>query len=244
MTAICSFLRLALFGLGGLAVAANAGEMTEVDLQLILAADTSVSMNPDELRMQRDGYVAAFRHRDLTDAILSGPLGRVAVTYVEWAGPADQAVVVPWTILADRKGVADFANRLAAAATERRGISTALSSGLRFAAQRFGESGVRSNRKAIDVSGDGIGNDGPPLDWARALVVGDGITVNGLSVVLPETDIYGPFAAMFGSDDADVHAYYRDQVIGGPGAFAIAVNDMNDFAAAIRRKLVMEIAWR
>ena len=242
MTAICCFLRLGLFCLGGLTVAANAAEMTEVDLQLILAADTSSSMNRDELRMQRDGYVAAFRHRDLADAILSGPLGLVAVTYVEWSGPADQAVVVPWTILADRQGTVDFADRLAAA-TEGRGSGTALSSGLLFAAQRFGESGVRSNRKVIDVSGDGIGNDGPPLDWAHALV-GDGITVNGLSVVFPETDIYGPFAAMFGSDDADVHAYYRDQVIRGPGAFAITVNDMNDFAAAIRRKLVMEIAWR
>jgi hypothetical protein len=232
-----------LFCLGGLAVAANAGEMTDVDLQLVLAADTSVSMNPDELRLQRDGYVAAFRHRDLADAILSGPLGRVAVIFVEWSGPADQAVVVPWTILADRKGIADFANRLAAATTGRRGIRTALSSGLLFAAQRFGDSGVRSKRKVIDVSGDGIGNDGPPLDSVRAWV-GDGITINGLSVVLPETDIYGPFAAMFGSDAADVHAYYRDQVIGGPGAFAIAVNDINDFAAAIRRKLVREIAWR
>lgn len=225
---------------------ARAGQAIEVDLQLVLAADVSGSMSLSELRLQRDGYVDAFRQGDVAEAILSGALGRVAVTYVEWAGRDDQVVVVPWMVLADGRDIADFTRRLAAApvAVGGRGSHTTLSSGLLFCARQFRASGLRSYRKTIDMSGDGIGDDGPPIAWAREQVLGEGITINGLSVELPETNPYGPFAAMFRSSPGDVHAYYRDEVIGGPGAFVLAVNDLADFPAAIRRKLVLEIASR
>lgn len=242
MNAIWALLRLAVFCLGGFANTANAGETSEVDLLLVLAADVSSSMSLSELRLQRDGYVSAFRHRDVAAAILSGPLGRVAVTYVEWAGRSDQVVVVPWTVLSDQGGIGAFADRLAAAPVGRRGSHTALSSSLLFSVQLLDSTGLRSSRRAIDVSGDGVGDAGPPIAWARDRVVGKRITINGLSIRLPQTELYGPFASMFGSGDTEVHAYYRDQVIGGPGAFAIAVDGLDDFAEAIRRKLVMEIA--
>ena len=238
------FLRLTAVFLGGLAVAAHAGQISEVDLQLLLAADVSGSMSAPELRLQRDGYVSAFRQGDVIDAILSGGIGRIAVTYVEWAGSEHQVVVLPWTVLADREDVADFARRLAAAPVGRRGWQTALSSSLLFSAQQFRSSGLRSVRKVIDISGDGIGDAGPPIVQARRTVLGEGITINGLSLDLPGTNPNGPFAAMFGPTSGDVNAYYRAEVIGGPGAFVFAVSDLADFPAAIRRKLVLEIASR
>ena len=238
------FLRLTAVCFGGLAVAAHAGQISEVDLQLVVAADVSGSMSMTELRLQRDGYVSAFRQRDVVDAILSGGLGRVAVTYIEWAGSKHQVVVVPWTVLADRQDVANFAGRLAAAPVGRRGWHTALSSSLLFCARQFRFSGLRSIRKVIDISGDGIGDAGPPIVQVRSTVLGEGITVNGLPLDLPQTNPNGPFAAMFGSTSGDVNAYYRTEVIGGPGAFVFAVSDLADFPAAIRRKLVLEIASR
>jgi len=244
MITIGSLVRVAALCFGGFAGSSSADETSEVDLLLVLAADASGSMSSIELRLQRDGYARAFRHHDTAAAILSGALGRIAVTYVEWAGRNDQVVVVPWTVLADQQGIADFAADLATTLVSNRGNATAVSSGLLFAAQQFRATGLHSNRRTIDVSGDGISDDGPPISRAHDLVVGEGIVINGLSVGLSGSEPNEPFAYMFRSSDADVHSYYRDQVIGGPGAFAIAVSGLNDFAAAIRRKLVMEIASR
>ena len=103
---------------------------------------------------------------------------------------------------------------------------------------------MTSLRKTIDISGDGINDQGLPIAWARDLVIGQHITVNGLSLTLPETEAYGPFAYLFASDDADLHTYYEESVIGGPGAFAIGITHPKDFVPAIRRKLALEIAWQ
>jgi hypothetical protein len=230
---------------GGFATAtACAGAEIEVDLQLVLAADVSGSMGGEEESVQRQGHVGAFRHPEVVRAILSGPLGRVAVAYVEWSGSRQQSVVVPWTILSDLTSVEAFAHRLAAAPEEARGSHTAVSSALLFAAGQFASSGVRSTRRLIDISGDGIGDQGPPMPLARDELSRRRITVNGLSFHSADSDAGGPYAYLHASGDGNVHAYYRDEVIGGPGAFAIAVDDPDDFAAAIRRKLVLEIAWR
>lgn len=201
-------------------------------------------MSQRELQLQRAGYVAAFRHPELVDAIGSGPLGRVAVFYVEWAGSGQQTVVAPWTILSSPQSIEGFANRLAAAEVGRRGNRTAISTALLFAAGQFSFSGVQSLRRTIDVSGDGIGDDGPPISMVRDQVIGQRITVNGLSITSADNGAGGPFALMFDSGGADVHAYYRNHVIGGPGAFAIAVTGFQDLARAVRRKLILEIAAR
>ncbi len=242
MTMVHAVLRLALICLCGSTCAALAGQSSTVDLQLVLAADVSGSMSTAELRLQREGYVSAFLGRDVATAILSGPHGSIAVTYVEWAERWDQTIVVPWTVLDDERSIAAFARRLAAAPVVRRGSHTGLSSALLFSARLFGSSGLRSFRSTVDVSGDGVSDDGPPIGGAREALVSLRITINGLSVAHNEQ--HGPFAAMFGASDVDIHAYYRDEVIGGPGAFALAVDVPGDFAAAIQRKLVLEIASR
>jgi hypothetical protein len=214
-----------------------AAQMTEVDVELVLAVDVSRSMDLEEQRVQRDGYISAFRHPEVIQAISSGELGKIAISYVEWAGSAYQNVVVPWTIIANEKDSLAFADKLEESEpANMRG--TSISNGLAFAAQLFETSGVSGLRQTIDVSGDGANNMGPPVVPMRDRVVAQGITVNGLPIMLRPA--LSPTIEPFGIADLDV--YYEDCVIGGPGAFMITVKDVSQFQAAIRRKLVLEIA--
>jgi hypothetical protein len=214
-----------------------AAQMTEVDVELVLAVDVSRSMDLEEQRVQRDGYIAAFRHPEVIQAISSGEIGRIAVSYVEWAGSAYQNVVVPWTIIANEADSLAFADKLQEnEPANQRG--TSISNGLTFAAQLFETSGVAGLRQTIDVSGDGANNMGPPIMPTRDRVVAQGITVNGLPIMIRPA--LSATIEPFGIADLDV--YYEDCVIGGPGAFMITVKDISQFQAAIRRKLVLEIA--
>ena len=214
-----------------------AAQMTEVDVELVLAVDVSRSMDLEDQRVQRDGYIAAFRHPEVIQAISSGEIGRIAVSYVEWAGSAYQNVVVPWTIIANDADALAFADKLEAnEPANQRG--TSISNGLTFAAQLFETSGVAGLRQTIDVSGDGANNMGPPIMPTRDRVVAQGITVNGLPIMIRPA--LSATIEPFGIADLDV--YYEDCVIGGPGAFMITVKDVSQFQAAIRRKLVLEIA--
>ena len=212
---------------------AVAAEMP-VDLELVLAVDVSGSMDRDEQAIQRRGYVEAFSHPDLMNAVRSGPYGRIAVTYVEWAGPSSQSVTVPWTLIDASEAAADFAAGLAEASLSRiRG--TSISGLFMFAAPLFEANGFLGLRRAIDISGDGPNNAGMPVDAARNAVLATGIVINGLPIAVKEPG----YSAIGGTD---LVAYYRDCVIGGPGAFVIPVTAPEQLAEAIRRKLVLEIA--
>ncbi len=218
-----------------IAAAAPAAAEVEVDLELVLAVDVSRSMDYDERLLQRDGYVAAFRHPEVIAAISSGLTGRIAVTYLEWAGAEQQSVVVPWRLIAGRDDAEAFADELAVAPiTPQRG--TSISGGLLFSARQLAANDFNGPRRAIDVSGDGPNNIGAPVAPMRDQLVEDGITINGLPIVLRPSHVIGPY----GIPNLDV--YYEDCVIGGPGAFLITVDDASRFGVAIRRKLVLEIA--
>jgi len=206
-----------------------------VDLELVLAVDVSRSMDFEEQELQRDGYVAAFRHPEVLAAIASGPLGRIAVTYVEWAGPEIQTVLVPWTVLASSEDAFAFADRIATAEVLRE-RGTSISGSLEFAASLFAGSGVSGFRRTIDVSGDGPNNMGLPVARVRDDVLAAGITINGLPIMLRPGVAFGAFNIV------DLDIYYEDCVIGGPGAFIVTVDDAAQFPSAIRRKLVLEIA--
>jgi hypothetical protein len=209
----------------------------QVDLALVLAVDVSRSMDPDEQRVQRDGYVAAFRDREIIAAIRTGLYGKIAVTYVEWSGFTLQTVTVPWRVLSDEESVLAFAAELAAAPITL-GERTSISGGLIFAASLFDQSGVDAAARTIDISGDGANNDGGPVASAKRRVAARGITVNGLPILIrPTTYSYGPPFGPFSLD-----AYYKECVITGPGAFTVSVTSADGFYAAIRRKLVLEIA--
>lgn len=206
----------------------------QVDLELVLAVDVSGSMDREEQIFQRNGYVDAIRAPEVLDAIRSGLLGRIAVTYFEWAGPGQQRHAVAWQIIDDASSAEAFAARvLDAPIGSMRG--TSISSGLQSAAMLFEGNGFTGYRRVIDVSGDGPNNQGPPVASTRDQVIALGIVINGLPITLKQ-----------GRQSADappsIGAYYANCVIGGPGAFVVPVSGRGELATAIRRKLVLEIA--
>ena len=203
------------------------------DLELVIAVDVSLSMDLDEQRLQRDGYVAAFRDPEVHKAITSGPNGRVVVTYVEWAGPLTQQVVLPWTTIDGAAAARAFADRLEATPISRARM-TSISAALQFSGHLFESSGVRGIRRVIDVSGDGPNNAGVPVAGVRDELVAQGFVINGLPIMLKMAT--GFF------DLADLDRYYSDCVIGGTGAFMIPIKDKFEFLTATRRKLLLEIA--
>jgi hypothetical protein len=220
---------LLIFGLSSTVLDAR-----EVDVELVLAVDVSRSMSPAELELQRRGYADALASQDVINAIKSGLLGRIAITYVEWAGVGSQRIIVPWTEVSTPEQAHDVASKISTFYDDslRR---TSISSALRFAADSIESNEFEGLRRVIDISGDGPNNMGVPVRAARDEVVARGITINGLPLVTPDI-----MSEMWGIDDLDV--YYTRCVIGGAGAFVLPVRGWDDFGDAVRRKMILEIA--
>ena len=221
----------------------SSGTTTEVDLQLVLAADISGSVNRKLRTAQRQGFAKAFRDPALLKAVESGPLGRIAVIYFEWAGESDQRIVLPWTFLSGPADMARFADALEAAAPENGGGETSISAAMIFAQDLFATSSYHSQRKVVDISGNGENSAGPAIASALSGLRAGGVIVNGLVLPGPAADERGPYSKLFAGYETSIIDYYRDEVIGGPGAFAIATDPAAGFGSAILRKLVLEIAW-
>ena len=208
-------------------------ERIPVDLELVLAVDVSSSMDKDEQRLQRDGYVAALRHPAILAAIDSGSIGSIAITYVEWGASWKITTVLDWTLLETRQNAIDAANALADKPIGTAN-STSISSVLSAAAIMLEENQYFGKRQVIDISGDGPNNVGPAVVVARADVLSRGIEINGLPILIKQG--HGGFQI----DDLDI--YYRECVIGGPSAFVIPVYNKNRLAGAILQKMVLEMA--
>ena len=208
-------------------------DVLPVDLELVLAVDVSLSMDPDEQRLQRDGYVEALKDAEVLAAIRANGLGRIGVVYVEWAGSSTQKITLPWTLIDGPATAAAVSDRLAQAPILR-AQKTSISGALEFAGGLFDSSGFKGKRRVIDVSGDGPNNDGGPVTVIRDALVAKGITINGLPIMLK--------AATGWFDLENLDEYYEDCVIGGFAAFSIAAREKVEFARAIKRKLLLEIA--
>ena len=210
---------------------------TAVDLELVLAVDVSGSVDPEEARLQRDGYIQAFLDPRVVEAIQSGFLGRIAVVYFEWAGFGYNRIVVDWTLIAGADDARAFSAALAAKpiVTARR---TSISEALQFAQPLFDGNGFAARRRVIDISGDGPNNHGRLVTLSRDEIVTAGITINGLPIVNGRPGRFGR------PPMPDLDLYYRDCVIGGRSAFMVVADTFTDFARAIRRKLILEIAGR
>lgn len=204
----------------------------EVDVALVLAVDVSYSMDIDELALQRNGYIEAFRSPQLHQAIAKGAIGKIAVTYFEWAGGNFQFVVKPWTIIDTPQSAIAFAEELGEAPT-RRGRRTSISGAIDLGMSLLDQANVTAMRRVIDISGDGANNDGRPVTAARDEARDKGISINGLPVMLKQ-------ASYFDIDNLDV--YYEDCVITGIGAFVIPIRERHQFVDATRTKLVREVA--
>ena len=207
-----------------------------VDVELVLAVDVSYSMDPEEQALQREGYIVALTSREFMQAIKQGINGKVAVTYFEWAGAQDQRIIVPWRLI-DGPESADAVAAEIARAPYRRASRTSISGALAFAMPLFEASGYRGLRRVIDVSGDGVNNNGMPVTLVRDEVLAKGITINGLPIMLKRPNLGG-------MDIEELDVYYEDCVIGGPGAFVISIKERDKFKEAIRTKMVLEIAGR
>ena len=205
-----------------------------VDVALVMAVDVSRSIDEDEARLQREGYRAAVSDPRVVEAIRGGMIGAVALCYLEWAGIEFQRVVIPWTRIGSQREAEAWAEALAQA--PRTSLSwTSISGGIEASRRELSECPHEATRRVIDVSGDGVNNSGPPAEQARDRAVAEGITINGLPILNDRPTFGRP-------PPVPLDQYYRESVIGGPGAFVIAAEDFEAFEQAVRRKLIREIA--
>jgi hypothetical protein len=212
-----------------------------VDAAVVLAADVSRSIDDDEFDLQRRGYAAAVVSDKLMEAIRAGPHGAIALAYVEWAGEREQTIVVDWTVLRAPADAERFAAALTAAPRSFVG-RTAIGTALDFAMGLFAEGGIAADRKVVDVSGDGTSNQGRPVGEARDAALRAGAVVNGLSIFNRRAAAEGGYLALHTNPPGGLAQYYRDNVIGGPGAFVLPIDDFGKFGDAMIRKLTAEIA--
>src|SRR5262249_22909273 len=211
----------------------SAGTAVEVDVELVIAVDVSYSMDPDEQALQREGYITGLTSPEFLNALQQGMHGKIAVTYFEWAGANDQRVVVPWRLVDGPAAARAFTDE-GGAAPYRRAHRTSISGALHFALPLFEGSGFRGLRRVIDVSGDGVNNQGDVVTIVRDEVLERGITINGLPILLKR-----PSPGTMDIEDLDI--YYEDCVIGGPGAFVIPIRERDQFREVTRTKLGLEI---
>ncbi|MGE3334854.1 MAG: DUF1194 domain-containing protein [Rhodospirillaceae bacterium] len=214
--------------------ARSADDDIAVDLALVMAVDVSLSIDEKEAAIQRNGYVHALKDKRVTEAIRSGPIGKIAITYVEWSSVYHQVQVVPWHVISDAKSAAAFADEISKAPVKP-GSTTSISAGLDFSVKLFDKNGYDPSRRVIDISGDGYSDYGRPVKDARDDAVKKGVTINGLAMMFerPKWKQEVP---------EDLDRYYNEQVIGGPGAFFVTVRTPNDFSQSLLHKLVLEIA--
>jgi len=216
--------------------AARAAE--EVDLLLVLSSDVSRSVDAPKFKLQRDGYASAIINPRVIQAIRSGALGKIAVSFVEWSGVGAQKIVIDWTIIRDEATARDFSAQVIEA-PRAFADRTSISGGIDFAMAQLARAPFTSSRRTIDVSGDGTNNSGRDVVDARDEALAKGVTINGL-VILSERPM------SWNSDHTNppggLDNYYRNNVIGGPGAFVIVAEDFSSFGQAIINKLIAEIA--
>ncbi len=217
---------------------APAARAEDVDLLLVLAADVSRSINDEEFDLQRKGYAAAMTDPRVLRAIAGGRRHAIAVTFVEWAGETDQKAVVDWTVVRDEEAAAGVAATMLAAPRSYIG-RTSISAAIDFAMQRLAAAPAKGDKRIIDISGDGTSNAGRSVALARDEAVAAGVTINGLAIINNQIN---PGYAFHTHPPGGLPKYYEENVIGGPGAFLLQVENFATFTDAITRKLVAEIA--
>lgn len=206
-----------------------------VDIELILAVDISGSIDPDEAKLQRDGYARAIADPAVVKAIKSGIHGRIAVSYFEWADAMTQGSLVEWMVISDQASAEAVSRRLLEhpIRTARR---TSISGAIQYAMPLYGSGPHKGLRRVLDISGDGPNNDGPPVNLVRDEALGAGIVINGLPIMNGRVNTWG-FPVL-----EDLDRYYEGCVIGGPGSFVVVAEGFETFFEAVRRKLILEIA--
>jgi Protein of unknown function (DUF1194) len=209
-----------------------------VDLEIVLAADVSRSVDDREFALQRKGYAAALTDRRVLEAIAAAKNRAIGVCFVEWSGEEEQHVVVDWSEIRDEEDGASVATAILAAPRSFVG-RTSISAAIDFAMIRFSKAKWPGARRIIDISGDGTSNGGRPIGEARNAAIAADVTINGLALINDAPDLgYSAHTHPPGG----LPQYYRQNVIGGPDSFLIVVENFASFADAMAKKLVREIA--
>jgi Protein of unknown function (DUF1194) len=221
--------------------AGAAGAPVAVDAAIVLAADVSRSIDDEEFALERRGYGDAIQSQQLIDAISTGPHGAIALAYVEWAGDGEERVVVDWAVIRNEADARTFVAAMAAAPRSFLG-RTAIGAAIDFSFALFAESAIETGRRVIDVSGDGTSNQGRLVTEARDAAVAAGAVINGLAIYNRKAAAMGGYLAMHTNPPGGLAQYYRENVIGGPGAFVAPIDDFRTFGEAMVRKLVNEIS--
>jgi hypothetical protein len=208
-----------------------------VDVLLVLASDVSRSMDEEEAWLQREGTITALLNPEVLEAIGSGPHGAIGLAVFEWSGPEHQSVLIPWMRVADAQDAAHAARRIRAAPIGI-GTWTAIATALDRARLMIEQAPFTSERRVIDISGDGPNNSGGSVEEARDRAIDAGIVVNGLPIMREAA----PLTGWSGAPPPSLDVYYREAVTGGAGAFVLPAEDFQSFGRAMRRKLLREIA--
>ncbi|RJF86871.1 DUF1194 domain-containing protein [Oleomonas cavernae] len=202
-----------------------AGRAASVDVALVLALDSSSSVNRDEFFLQTQGIAAAFADPEVQAAIDAGPKGTIAVAIMEWSHPTRQNLSLDWQLVTAGNAAA-YAESVSNMPRYIEGGGTAVGAALLRAGAVVDAVPHQAARKVIDLSGDGKTSAGPPAAPIRDSLVVRGITINALAVV---------------NEEPDVDSFFARDVIGGPGAFVEVARDYDDFVNAIKRKLLREL---
>jgi hypothetical protein len=221
--------------------AAAASAPVQVDAAIVLAADVSRSIDDEEFALERRGYADAIESQQLLDAISTGPHGAIALAYVEWAGDGEERVVVDWAVIRNPTDAHAFVTAMTAAPRSFLG-RTAIGAAIDFSFALFAENTFETSRRVIDVSGDGTNNQGRLVSEARDAAVGAGAVINGLAIFNRKAAATGGYLAMHTNPPGGLAQYYRENVIGGPGAFVAPIDDFRTFGDAMMRKLVNEVS--
>jgi hypothetical protein len=209
-----------------------------VDLLLVLASDVSRSVDHNKFKLQRNGYAEALSDKRVLEAVSSGRHRRIAVTFVEWSGANAQRVVIDWTVIDGESSARKFGDQLLElprSFAERTGIGSAID----FSVALMERAPYTSARRTIDVSGDGTSNSGRDVTIARDEALAKGVTINGLVILSERPMTWNPEHT---NPPGGLPNYFRDNVVGGPGAFVIVAENFDSFGQAIIKKLVAEIA--
>ena len=225
-------------GMAGAGFGPAAARAETVDLLLVLAADVSRSIDETEFNLQRKGYAAAITDPRVLRAIVSGRNHAIAVSFIEWSGAADQNIVVDWTVIRDEEAAGGVAATMLGAPRSFLG-RTSISAAIDYAMERFAVAPASTDKRIIDISGDGTNNAGRAVTEARDDAVAAGVTINALAIINTQAN---PGYAFHTQPPGGLPKYFEENVIGGPGAFLFQVENFSTFAEAITRKLVTEIA--
>lgn len=221
-----------------LALSLPARAADAVDLLLVLASDVSRSVDATKFQLQREGYATALSDPKVLDAIRSGPLGRIAICFVEWSGSSAQKVVVDWTVIDGAAAAQKFTDQLIELPRSF-ADRTAIGTGIDFSVAQIERSPFSARRRTIDVSGDGTSNSGRDVQAARDEALAKGITINGLVILSERPLAWNPEHT---NPPGGLDNYYRENIIGGPGSFVMVAQNFNSFGQAIISKLIAEIA--